>query len=1379
MNTDQEWSGLNTQQSYSGMEIHSQSVLSIPERNSKGYNVLHQSIIDRDHKAFEKLCKSLPFKQLISLIVGYSTRDHSPLDLAIKTNQPIIVSQILSIDFLHISNELRLQVCSMLTKSVAIALEYKDEQLQSRITTVLKSLQQSYFIACIKRRNSLDFLKLLVDSFCYWDNNWNQKQSELYSILCECGKRGDLKLLKWLIESCKFPAVDASARFTLVDTIIMGDYVNLHNIYSKTQQQFKELIYYEWDGKIENFDILLDTHEVTRPFLAITYRQSYRERLNTLKYVLLECKDFNFETVPCLFNVVSTAQLQILDWLVDANLIDLNAPLSILQKFDATSNICDNCSENHGLVIPVFCNHKVCVNCINVNLKGKKSQRNVFKCPLCHEAHNLLVMKLTKVASGVKIIEYHKSTTLGQLLASIASFTGSILILDWLITKKEVDISFVKYGQKRNNLMHIAAERGDFVICKWLKENGYHFLAFQKNELQQNPIEECMACLNFGSQLIFADFYHSGMMPSGSLSFGKLHGNDLIKDILKCYSIRDYGILQLKTIPFEELKRLLNFSAYLQPKASKFYYTLMEKFAYANRIDIIEYIYFSGDFAWHKYLMDQEFRWYELSEYRFSEEMKTLILKIQVIEGKNKTIISLQGELVNLICSGKSVNDILDISVKIDNVISEMGPGYRFSQPGYQYFSLKLETVLKNRMNIVETMVSNHSYDLFNALLMRQLPFFVPLHLLKCSMLYSRIDFSCLKLLLDYFKRQEVNLDFELFANEKRFPNFIYYFISNMTQSLKNNSPMVEIEAKFDLITRTVTYPELVDLITMENDIFDFFLDITRIWKTEDVKLKVSSMIKDIFICLAQFPKINTEALAIAIFCDRNIIFLESFLWLISKVNINEWDLIQMVDLNNPNDEFEATLLKRRLEISSSISIKESYLSSHTVTFQDLIQEADNLRNLKSFRHAARLYTLAIERQNSEDIGGAEPILSNLLCDRASCILEEATKRRSSELITRAMQDCKSAMSLADDNSTQKHRFSQLLDRIETVQRLILQSKKQLHLKKSKKSKKDSKKSTPVVLQCQDLVGSHLAKNGESDEDTCPICHQEWSIYLELDFCYILPCSHAICATCLVQFYKTQKIPFVDDTEVISLQFVCPTCRQMIPKNCVDNLANAIVHHNQISTFSLLQDMFPVTNGQMINQLFCSLLIEHDFDLIKVEGILFNIVHLSNCQEQVHIKTSEEKQNIYLTARKPVLVLEKRYDEVKQSLAGKWHTSFSERQSLHQELDLISRKLRDARNNACRDVFEQMNAFRTVKNNCETELDLHGLHVKEVDHILREFVLPVLPVLRRVVIITGQGRHSKDGNCPLKDAVMKFFLEHNYKCVSHRGNKGALLISIT
>ena len=54
-------------------------------------------------------------------------------------------------------------------------------------------------------------------------------------------------------------------------------------------------------------------------------------------------------------------------------------------------------------------------------------------------------------------------------------------------------------------------------------------------------------------------------------------------------------------------------------------------------------------------------------------------------------------------------------------------------------------------------------------------------------------------------------------------------------------------------------------------------------------------------------------------------------------------------------------------------------------------------------------------------------------------------------------------------------------------------------------------------------------------------------------------------------------------------------------------------------------------------------------------------------------------------------------------------------------------------------------SYLNKRVNKKMSIDLHSLHVEEAKSILQDFILPVLPVLKKVNLITSRGKHSDTG----------------------------------
>ena len=80
-----------------------------------------------------------------------------------------------------------------------------------------------------------------------------------------------------------------------------------------------------------------------------------------------------------------------------------------------------------------------------------------------------------------------------------------------------------------------------------------------------------------------------------------------------------------------------------------------------------------------------------------------------------------------------------------------------------------------------------------------------------------------------------------------------------------------------------------------------------------------------------------------------------------------------------------------------------------------------------------------------------------------------------------------------------------------------------------------------------------------------------------------------------------------------------------------------------------------------------------------------------------------------------------------------------------------------------------------IKNSF-VRFDLHGLFPEESISIIRKIVLPVLPVLNKIILITGRGVHSKSGRSVVKEEVKRFLDSHGLKHEDVLGNEGAIYV---
>ena len=195
-------------------------------------------------------------------------------------------------------------------------------------------------------------------------------------------------------------------------------------------------------------------------------------------------------------------------------------------------------------------------------------------------------------------------------------------------------------------------------------------------------------------------------------------------------------------------------------------------------------------------------------------------------------------------------------------------------------------------------------------------------------------------------------------------------------------------------------------------------------------------------------------------------------------------------------------------------------------------------------------------------------------------------------------------------------------------------------------------------------------------------------------------------------------------------------------------------------------------------QIITSLLIQSHFDVVATESALFNLVCLASAPEPDELDHGK-KQELYETARRPVQALQSDIDQLSERLLN-MQVGSSKYRKMTEHITELRSKMRASQLNAAHDIFERLNSVDLSSSDIMS-IDLHGLHVHEAKTILRDYVLPVLPVVKKIYLITGRGKHSKDGKSVLKESVKKFLTEEvelKLRCEDQIGNEGILFVAL-
>ena len=280
------------------------------------------------------------------------------------------------------------------------------------------------------------------------------------------------------------------------------------------------------------------------------------------------------------------------------------------------------------------------------------------------------------------------------------------------------------------------------------------------------------------------------------------------------------------------------------------------------------------------------------------------------------------------------------------------------------------------------------------------------------------------------------------------------------------------------------------------------------------------------------------------------------------------------------------------------------------------------------------------------------------------------------------------------------------------------------------------------------LYDHTLAKNSK---EGCPICLRRFDGELSNTYSAILPCGeHAVCAECICTLKKQSDR---EGTEI-----TCPLCRFEFDGSIIQRLAYQIVEKDAI--LSGLVQKFPADDQESI-EVAIKLLWKSNFRVDEavdaLEGILDDNISSTFFRTSSDL-THDQKEVIYHRARRPIKDLEERA----KTLRAEQRKTFDTKTlvDLNKKLKAARTKLATARLKARDEIYESMNTVgnmgaQDLENHDMISVDFHGLHVQEMNYKYAELVEPLLPVVKKITVITGRGLHSSGGQSKLMKALKK------------------------
>jgi hypothetical protein len=179
----------------------------------------------------------------------------------------------------------------------------------------------------------------------------------------------------------------------------------------------------------------------------------------------------------------------------------------------------------------------------------------------------------------------------------------------------------------------------------------------------------------------------------------------------------------------------------------------------------------------------------------------------------------------------------------------------------------------------------------------------------------------------------------------------------------------------------------------------------------------------------------------------------------------------------------------------------------------------------------------------------------------------------------------------------------------------------------------------------------------------------------------------------------------------------------------VDIAARYIVENGLVESVNILAkrlEQLQQLDSSLTVDLVIKLLIDDDFEIGKVDDILFNLVGLASSQNDLQELSPIDKQNIYQTSRAPLYALMEELKPLEGRLSMiRWGTESKEHKNLSKRVKRLQEKIKSTRIDVTNDVYERINnsggVMGIVGESGVMSIDLHALHVEEAKSVLAEY----------------------------------------------------------
>ncbi|KAI8902275.1 hypothetical protein BC833DRAFT_427021 [Globomyces pollinis-pini] len=410
------------------------------------------------------------------------------------------------------------------------------------------------------------------------------------------------------------------------------------------------------------------------------------------------------------------------------------------------------------------------------------------------------------------------------------------------------------------------------------------------------------------------------------------------------------------------------------------------------------------------------------------------------------------------------------------------------------------------------------------------------------------------------------------------------------------------------------------------------------------------------------------------------------------------------------------------------------------------------------------------------------------VCKSAACLLAKPALERLERNIKRAEAlSEEAANSIIEECDTFEAMFSQYLPSSDTTQ---FRNYRERALKAkitisfipptivSKKKRKDNNQKRKPQEQPKYSLKQCITITEEVciNRNSCPGCMNEWKDFDDSSYAFILPCGHAICAMDLTRWLNPDL-----QGEDLRTNPTCFLCRKAIDKLKIEKLLHSHVADDRVPGLVEFGSVLQLNNYQ-IKTYAANLIMANNFDMVKVFDALFNMAMFKVREENVTL-TLEENQEIFNSARKQVWLLQDKEKSLREELDESIDRSDDAKSKyVRTRLNTVIKELESAREQARLTIHQKIHSVGSmgVESFDGTILfDFHCLTPIDAKKNFREFIAPILPAVKKVVIITGKGLHSESGTSILRQHLKNYILSLGISCNISPKNAGRLIVSVS